>query len=71
MASSGLRREVSESEAATRMGVRGEAGLTMKKTRFGDSGHVEGSFQAAFNNPHRASRLQDQAIPAVCWRGGT
>lgn len=58
-------------EAATKMGVRGGAGLTIKETRFWDSGRVEGSFQSAFNNPHRASSLQDQATPAVCWHGGT
>lgn len=62
-------REVAELEAASRMGVRGEAGLSIKETRFWDSGRVEGSFQSAFNNPHRA--LQDQANPAVCWHGGT
>lgn len=62
---------MAELEAATRMGVLGEAGLTIKETKFGDSDHVEGSFQTAFNNPHRASSLQDQALPAVCWHGGT
>lgn len=60
-------REVAELEAATRMGVRGEAGLSIKETRFWDSGRVEGSFQSAFNNPQRTSSFQDQAIPAVCW----
>lgn len=58
---------MAELEAATRMGVRGEAGLSIKETRFWDSGRVEGSFQSAFNNPQRTSSFQDQAIPAVCW----
>lgn len=64
-------RELAKLGAATRMGARGEAGLTIKETRFPDSGCVEGNFQTALNKPHRASRLQDQAIPAVCLHGGT
>lgn len=50
------------------MGAGGEAGLAMK-TRFRDSGSVEGSFQTALVKQHRASSLQDQAVPAVCWHG--
>lgn len=64
-------REVAELEAVTKMGVRGEVGLSIKETRFWDSGRVEGSSQSAYNNPHRASSLQGQAIPAVCWHRGT
>lgn len=64
-------RELAELGAATRMGAGGEAGLTIKKTRFRDSGYVEGSFQTALVKQHRASSLQDQAIPAVSWHGGT
>lgn len=63
-------RELAELWGATRMGAGGEAGLTIK-TRFRDSGYVEGSFQTALVKQHRASSLQDQAIPAICWHGGT
>lgn len=43
-------REMAELEADTSMGV-GEGKFTIKETRFGDSGRVDGSFQSAFNSP--------------------
>lgn len=70
MASSGLRREMAELEAAARMGVC-EVELAGKGTRLWDCGCVEGSFQSTFNYPHRGSSLPEQAVPAVCWRGDT
>lgn len=56
-------REMAELEADTSMRV-GEGKFTIKETRFGDSGRVDGSFQSAFNSPH-------QTGPAVYWSGGT
>lgn len=63
-------REMAELEADTSTGV-GEGKFTIKETRFGDSGRVDGSFQSAFNNPHRGNILQDQTGPAVYSSGGT
>lgn len=55
--------EMAELEADASMRV-GGGKCTIKETRFGDSGRVDGSFQSAFNSPH-------QTGPAVCWSGGT
>lgn len=63
-------REMAELEADTSMRV-GEGKFTIKETRFGDSGRVDGSFQSAFNNPHWGNILQDHTGPAVCSSGGT
>lgn len=57
-------KEMAELEADTSMGVgEGKGKLTIKETRFGDSGRVDGSFQSAFNNPHKGTILQDQTGP--------
>lgn len=55
--------ELAELGAATRMGVRAEAGLTVKKTRFRDTGYVEGSFQTALVKEHRASKPSRPGYP--------